>query len=267
MITKIEKNLTPGIIRKNAIMRRRKRVVELYKQGLSCNKIAIKLQVHSHVVINDLRAMGRRIKVQKTKAKRNAALIKERFAGKTIGALSKKYKISQDRVKELIDNYNKTAEVPVPDFKYLRELRLSKQKPKSKFGLSESNYGESKLKRENSKLKREKSKLKLEKSKSKPEKSESKLETPKSKLGTSKPNDGKSTRKVKTAKTINSARLDRIKAMRQAGMTVKSIAEKLNLSEIRIYQLLRKNSPATKKVTPKKAAVLKKGTIKKKKSN
>ncbi|MDR0337458.1 MAG: transposase family protein [Planctomycetaceae bacterium] len=92
----------------------------------------MKLQVNPQTVRSDLHAMGKRTRIQKTKIKRNAALISDRCSGKTIGELSRKYKISEDRVKELIHNYNKTAETPVPDFRELRNIRLSKQKPKGK---------------------------------------------------------------------------------------------------------------------------------------
>jgi Mor family transcriptional regulator len=111
---------------------RRRHVLALYRQGYSCNRIAVKLNANPHTIASDLHVMGRHVKTQKTKAKRNAALIKDRCEGKTITALAKKYKISEDRVHEIIDNYNKVAENPVPDFKTLREIRLKNQLPKPK---------------------------------------------------------------------------------------------------------------------------------------
>ncbi|MDR2440836.1 MAG: hypothetical protein LBE12_15855 [Planctomycetaceae bacterium] len=203
----------------------------MYRKGLSCNKIAIKLQVNAHVVINDLRIMGKHVKIQKTKAKRNAALIKERCEGKTISALSRKYKISEDRVKELIGNYNKTAEVPVPDFKQLRDIRLSKQLSKSKIRSSKS---------------------KIEIPKSKIEDSKSKLGISKSKLGISKSRHKKSAGKLKTTITPASVRLNRITAMYQSGTAVKVIAGKFKLSVARVYQLLKENISVPKKGTSKK---------------
>ncbi|MDR2756143.1 MAG: hypothetical protein LBC20_10590 [Planctomycetaceae bacterium] len=280
MRTKIEKKPAASNSRKKELMHRRKRVVALYRKGLSCNKIAIKLQINAHVVVNDLRAMGKHIKVQKTKAKRNAALIRERCAGKTLSALSRKYKISEDRVKELIDNYNKTAKVPVPDFKHLRELRLSKQNSKlrlgtsksklgtsksklgisksklgtsiSKLGISKSKLGISKSKLGISKSKLGISKSKLGTSKSKLGISKSKLGTSKLQLGTSQSKYGKSTRKLKTTVIPTTVRLNRIITMRKSGTTVKTIAEKLKLSEARVYQLLKQNIPTLRKSMPKK---------------
>ncbi|MDR0704706.1 MAG: hypothetical protein LBF88_06910 [Planctomycetaceae bacterium] len=108
---------------------RRRRVLELYRQGCSCNRIAGLLNANPHTIANDVRTMGRQVKTQKTKAKRNIALIKDRCAGKTITSLAKKYKISEDRVNEIISNYNKVAENPVPDFRTLRELRRKNQPP------------------------------------------------------------------------------------------------------------------------------------------
>ncbi|MDR0610207.1 MAG: helix-turn-helix domain-containing protein [Planctomycetaceae bacterium] len=117
-------------VRSKRMLQRRKRVVALYKKGFSCNKIAIKLQIHPNTVYEDLRAMGRHIKVQKTKEKRNAAIIKERCNGKTIRELSLRFKITESRVNEIIDNYNKTAKYPVPDFQHIRNIRLNKLKGK-----------------------------------------------------------------------------------------------------------------------------------------
>jgi Mor family transcriptional regulator len=112
---------------------RRRHVLALYRQGYSCNKIAVKLDASPHTIACDLHAMGKHVKTQKTKEKRNAALIKDRCEGKTIASLAKKYKISEDRVNEIITNYNKVAENPVPDFRILREIRRkNQQKPKCK---------------------------------------------------------------------------------------------------------------------------------------
>jgi Mor family transcriptional regulator len=119
-------------LRQRAVNTRRRRVLVLYRQGFSCKKIAVKLQSHAQTIRNDLHVMGRHVKTAKTKTKRNAALIQDRLSGKTISDLMRKYKLSKDRVKELIGNYNKTAENPVPDFRELQLIRLSKQKPKTK---------------------------------------------------------------------------------------------------------------------------------------
>ncbi|MDR3198133.1 MAG: hypothetical protein LBU34_09730 [Planctomycetaceae bacterium] len=239
MNTKIKKKPATISVRKKEIMRRRERAVELYQKGLSCNKIALKLHVNAHVVVCDLRAMGKHIKVQKTKAKRNAALIQDRCTGKTISTLSKKYKISEDRVKELIDNYNKTAKVPVPDYLQLRAIRLGQQNSKLKLGKSQS--------------KLEISKSRIEKPLSKTGTSKSKVKKPQSKLGISKSKYGKSTRKLNAAAVpATEVRLNRIAAMRKSGTTVKAIAEKFKLSENRVYQLLKQSIPAQKKGISKK---------------
>ncbi|MDR0610647.1 MAG: hypothetical protein LBG58_11090 [Planctomycetaceae bacterium] len=111
---------------------RRRRAVELYRQGYSCNKIAVKLNTNSHTIACDLHAMGQHVKTQKAKTKRNAALIKDRIAGKKVSCLAEKYKISEDRVKEILSNYNKTAAKPIPDFRTLQGIRLKKQHAKLK---------------------------------------------------------------------------------------------------------------------------------------
>ncbi|MDR1270419.1 MAG: helix-turn-helix domain-containing protein [Planctomycetaceae bacterium] len=132
MKTKKKKKPVLAKLRHKKMLTRRRHVLVLYRQGFSTNKIAIKLQVNPQTVRSDLHLMGKRIRVQQTKTKRNAALIKDRFAGKTICDLAKKYKISEDRVKELIDNYNKTAENPIPDYRELRLLRLTEQQKNPK---------------------------------------------------------------------------------------------------------------------------------------
>lgn len=129
---KIKKKPVLANLRHKRVLTRRRRVLVLYRQGLSCNKIAVKFQVHPQTIRSDLHIMGRHVKTAKTKTKRNAALIEDRLSGKTISELMKKYKLSKDRVKELIRNYNKTAENPLPDFREIQKIRLSKQKPKPK---------------------------------------------------------------------------------------------------------------------------------------
>jgi transposase len=137
MKKKIRKKRVLFHARKRRRETRRRRVLALYRQGYSCNKIAVRLNANPHTVASDLHTMGKHVKIQKTKEKRNAALIKDRCEGKTISALAKKYRVSEDRVSEIISNYNKVAENPVPDFKVLRQIRLKKleenpPKPKRK---------------------------------------------------------------------------------------------------------------------------------------
>jgi Mor family transcriptional regulator len=194
---------------------RRRRVWELYRQGYSCNKIAVRLNTNSHTIASDLHAMGRHVKTQKTKVKRNAALIKDRFNGKTILSLAKKYKISEDRVNEIIDNYNKVAKKPVPDFKTLREIRLKKH-PKQKH----------------------KKRVPLKPITPKPitpKTTTPKPTTPKTTVKTT----GSSEKEKTAVKKHAALRLKRIIAMRNAGSTVKMIAKQCSLTENRIYQLLK----------------------------
>jgi Mor family transcriptional regulator len=132
MKKKVKKKSVVANARKRKRETRRRRVLALYRQGYSCNKIAARLNANSHTIACDLHAMGKHVKTQKTKVKRNAALIKDRCTGKTISSLAKKYKISEDRVNEIIYNYNKVAKKPVPDFKTLREIRLKKHPIKLK---------------------------------------------------------------------------------------------------------------------------------------
>jgi transposase len=129
MTKKVRKKRVLSNARKRKRDTRRRHVLALYRQGYSCNRIAAKLNANPHTIASDLHTMGRHVKTQKTKAKRNASLIKDRCEGKTIASLAKKYKISEDRVNEIISNYNKVAENPVPDFKILRQIRLKNQPP------------------------------------------------------------------------------------------------------------------------------------------
>jgi DNA-binding NarL/FixJ family response regulator len=202
--TKIKKKKKPvlAILRRKKMLTRRKHVLAMYRRGMSSNKIAIKLQVKPQTIRSDLREMGRCIRVQKTKTKRNASLIQDRFAGKTIKDLAKKYKISEDRVRELIDNYNKTAETRIPDFRELRLLRLSKQKPKPK-----------------PKLKPGRPSLKM------------------AALAEKMRKPPKPTFREKRADFMAN-RLTRMAAMQKSGSPVKVIAQQFNLSTNRVYQLL-----------------------------
>ncbi|MDR0338017.1 MAG: helix-turn-helix domain-containing protein [Planctomycetaceae bacterium] len=212
MKKKTRKKSKPSNIRQKKIETRRKRVLALYRRGFSCNKIAIKLQISAITVSSDLHALDKRVKVQKTKEKRNAAIIKKRLAGKTFLELSLMYDISENRVKEIIDNYNKVAETPIPDYRSLRNMRASKQR-KSK-AIDQPKITTYKLRQEKF--------------------------TPKYKRPRPKP-------KIKKPTISAADRLNQILELRQAGVSVIAIAKKFNLSRNRIYQILNVHMPPKEK--------------------
>jgi transposase len=97
-----------------AMQKRREQVLKLYRKGISRTKIAKNLQVCVETIRKDMRALGLPIPHSPCKTVRNTKIIEYRRRGMGMHDIAKRFRISKNRISQIVLKYNETASDPVP---------------------------------------------------------------------------------------------------------------------------------------------------------
>jgi transposase len=201
------------------LQKRRKQILKLRQKGMSYAKIAKNLQISPETVQRDLCILGVPGQQSLCKTKRNKEIINNRRAGKTMQEIAKQFGISKSRVSYLILKYNKKATNPVPTV--MCRKNPSKWSGETKESIAQWNTI---IQWHRNGLSRKQIAQKLNIS-------YANLSTH---ITAFRKKHGKPLLECELA----ISRLDEIIALRESGLTIREITQRLNLSTTTIYRLL-----------------------------
>jgi transposase len=97
-----------------SVQKRREQVLKLHRKGNSCTEIAKNLKVCVETIRKDMRALGLPAQHSPCKMTRNQKIIEYRREGMGMYDIAKRFRISKNRVSQIILKYNKKAKDTVP---------------------------------------------------------------------------------------------------------------------------------------------------------